>query len=97
MTLDYSLHDKVKINMLDYIKGFLGDTPSSLKGDSVTAVPNYLFEVGDNTPMVQPIDSKIYYHRAIQLLWLANRSHPDLLPPSSYLTTSVQSPNTHDW
>ena len=97
MNLDYSLHDKVKCTMLDYIEGFLRNIPYSLKGYIVNVVPNHLLEVGEDTPMLQHTDSKIYYHRAIQLLWLAKRIYPDLLPPLSYLTTSVQSPNIHDW
>ena len=97
MTLDYSLHDKVKITMFDYIEGFISKILSSLKGGSVTADPNHLFEVVDDAPMLQPIYLKIYYNHGMQLLWLANRSRPDLLPPLSYLTTRLQYPNIHDW
>ena len=47
--------------------------------------------------MLQPTNANIYYHHVMQLLWLAKRSRPDLLPPLSYLTTCVQSPNIHGW
>ena len=80
MSLDYSLHDKVKNTMIDYIEGFISKIPSSLKDDSVTASPNCFFEIGDVTPILQPTYSNIYYHRVMQILWLANRSHTDLLP-----------------
>ena len=62
---------------------FLSKIPSSLKGDSVTAAPNNLFEVGDDAPMLHITDAKIYYHHVMQLLWLAKRSCPDLLPALS--------------
>ena len=67
--------------MLDYIEGFLGDTPSSLKEYIVTDAPNNLLELGDDTTTLHPTDSKIYYRHVIQLLWLAKRSQPNLLPP----------------
>ena len=73
MTLDYYLHDKVKITMFHYIESFLSRIPSSLKGDSVTAAPNHLFEVGDDSPMLHPKNSNIYYHQGMHLLWLAKR------------------------
>ena len=60
ITLDYSLHDKVKITIFEYIEGFLREIPSSLKGDGVTSAPNHLFEVVYDAPMIQPTDAKIY-------------------------------------
>ena len=60
MTLDYSLCDKSKITMSDYIEGFLSKITSSLQGDSVTDAPNHLFEVGYYAPMIQTNDAKIY-------------------------------------
>ena len=83
--------------MFDYIEGFISKIPSSLKVDSMSADPNPLLKVIDNAPMLQPTDSKIYYHHMMLLLWLSNIRRPDLLPPLSYITTRVQSPNTHDW
>ena len=65
MALDYSLHEKEKITMFEYIEGFLSKIPSPLKGDSVTAAPNHLFEVRDDAPMLQPTDAKIYYHYVV--------------------------------
>ena len=38
--------------MFDYIEFFLRNIPSSLKFDSVTSVPNYFFELGDDAPML---------------------------------------------
>ena len=90
MALDYSLHDKAMCTMIDYIEGFLSNIPYSLKGYIVTALPNHLLEVGDDNPMLQLTEIKIYYQHAIQLLWLAKRIYPDLLPMLSYLNTSVQ-------
>ena len=63
----------------------------------MNADPNHLFKVGDDTTILQPTYYNIYYHHAIQLPLLAKRSHPDILPLLSYLTTIVQSPNIHDW
>ena len=97
MTINYSLHEKVNINMFDYIEGFLREIPSSLKYDSVTAAANHFFEVGDDAPMLQPNDTKLCYHNVMRLLWLAKRNFPDLLQPLSYFTTCVQSLNIHDW
>ena len=88
MTLEYSLHYKVNIIMFDHIEDFLIKIPSFLKEDSVTAAPNDLFKVGYDAPMLQPIDSKIYYHHVMQILWLAKIICPDLLPLLS---------NFHDW
>ena len=83
--------------MFDYIDFFLRKIPSSLKGDSVTAGPNHLLDVGDDAPMLQLADAKIYYHHLMQLIWLAKRSRPDLLLALSYLNTRVQSRNIHNW
>ena len=59
MTLYYSLHDKVKITMFDDIEGFISKIPYYLKGNSVNAAPNNLFEVGYDSPMLHPTDEKI--------------------------------------
>ena len=65
--------------MFDYIEGFLSDINSSLKVDSVTDALNNFFELGDDAPMLQPIDEKIHCYHVMQILWLAKRSFPDLL------------------
>ena len=59
MTIDYSLHDKVKIIVFDYIEFFLREISSSLKGNSITAALNNFFKVGYDVPILQPTDAKI--------------------------------------
>ena len=83
--------------MFDYIEVFLSDIPSSLKIDSVTAAPDHLFEIGDDSIVLHPTNANIYYHHMIHILWMAKRSRPDMLPPLSYLTTCVQSTNINYW
>ena len=45
MTLDYSVHGKVRFRMSDYIKDMLTDLPEDMEGLSATPAALHLFEV----------------------------------------------------
>jgi hypothetical protein len=45
MTLDYSTKGEVKVTMVDYLKGVLGDFPEAITGSAPTPSSEHLFDV----------------------------------------------------
>jgi hypothetical protein len=45
MTIDFSLPEKVKFIMLDYMKGMLDELPADMDGTVITPASSHLFDV----------------------------------------------------
>ena len=90
MTIDYSQPGNVIFSMIDYIQRLLDEAPVELlKGASTSPASNYLFNVNENCTKLDPSTAIMYHHIVAQLLFLAKRTRPDLLPAISVLCTRV--------
>jgi hypothetical protein len=45
MTLDYTTKGEVKVTMVDYLKGVLGDFPEVINGAAPTPASEHLFDI----------------------------------------------------
>jgi predicted 3-demethylubiquinone-9 3-methyltransferase (glyoxalase superfamily) len=79
MTLDYSSRGKVKVTMIDYIKGMLDKLPSNMSGVAATAATVHLFKVNkDNAVMLDKETSTMFHHNMAKLLFvLCKRARTD--------------------
>ena len=84
--------------MKDYIQQVINETPDELmKGSATSPAANHLFEVNEDAEKLDPATAITFHHLVAQLLYLAKRTRPDILPCISFLTTRVRSPDIDDW
>jgi hypothetical protein len=99
MTLDYSTKVEVKVTMVDYLKGVLGDFPEEKSGSAPTPASEHLFYVyPDEERTTLNKEQARAFHRAIaQLLFASSRSRKDIQTAVSFLTTRVKHPDEDEW
>jgi hypothetical protein len=99
MTLDYSTKGEVKVTMVDYLKGVLGDFPEAIIGSAHTPASEHLFDVRpdeERTPLSEE-QARAFHHAVAQLLFASSRSRKDIQTAVSFLTTRVKHPDEDDW
>jgi hypothetical protein len=78
MTLDYSEPGKVKVYMVDYIKGMLEQLPVDMDGIAATPAASHLFEVNENPDLLNEGKAQFFHHNLAKLLFLCKRARPDI-------------------
>jgi hypothetical protein len=94
MTFDFSTFGQATVTM----EGFISDLLefATVTGSAVTPASSMLFEVRES-PLLDPTRTDLFHSLVARVLYLAKRCRPDLLLPTSFLSTRVQSPDTDDW
>jgi hypothetical protein len=100
MMLDFSNPGEVvTVTMIDYIKkAVLHDAPKEMRGSAATPAANHLFEVNQVDPV--PLGKEkadIYVHIVMQLLYLIQRTRPDLRTAVSFLCGRLTKPDEDDY
>ena len=97
MTLDFTILQKVQIQMFDFIDKMLEDLPDDMDGTVRTLAAEHLFTV-NSTPKPLPEDTTImFHHNVAKLLFLCKRAWPDLQTAVAFLSTQVKSPDEYDY
>ena len=97
MTLDFSIPQKVKVQMYDFIDKMLADLPIDMDGTTRTPAADHLFTVNP-TPKPLPEETTImFHHNVAKLLFLCKRARPDLQTAVTFLSTQVKSPHEDDY
>ena len=98
MTFDYSVPEKVKITMKNYVRDVL-EGCSNMTGTAESPAQSNLFSATlvSLNPLLGDKDKERFHSITAQLLYLAKRVRPDLLVVVSFLTKRVLSPQTDDW
>ena len=91
MTLDYTVDEKVKIDMKEYIKNILEHLPEGFEVTAVTPAANHLFDINVDSPILNKTTSELFHHVVAQLLFLAKRLRTGLLTGVAFLTTILRS------
>ena len=74
MTLDFSIPQKVQIQMYDFIDKMLADLPIDMDGTARTPSANHLFTVNP-TPKLLPEETPIiFHHNVAKLLFLCKQA-----------------------
>ena len=96
MTLDYSTPGEVKIDMRDYVKDMIEEFPQDLKGDSLTAANDKLFDTTRGKPL-GPMKAEAFHAMVAKSLFLTMRARPDIRLAVAFLCTRVKESTTYDW
>jgi hypothetical protein len=99
MTLDYTTKGEVKVTMVDYLKGVLGDFPEAITGTAPTPAAEHLFDVrpDEERKILNEEQARAFHHSVAQLLFASSRARKDIQTAVSFLTTRVREPDEDDW
>jgi hypothetical protein len=97
MTVDFSVPEKVKSAMENYVKDMLRALPDDMDGTATTPAAGYLFEVNHNNPELLDQETvDMFHHNVAKLLFLCKRARPDIQTAVSFLCTRVKSPDADE-
>jgi hypothetical protein len=98
-TLEYSTKGKVKVTMVDYLKGVLNDFPEVIEGTVHTPASEHLFTVrpDDERTLLGEEQARAFHHSVAQLLFALARSRKDVQSAVSFLTTRVKQSDEDHW
>jgi hypothetical protein len=97
MAFNYLFDKEVQINMWDYIKKVIQESPEEITGVCTTLASDYLFKVCYDGIKSNEELAEAFRHSVYQLLFAANRARHDIQTAVSFLTTQVKIPDEDDW
>jgi len=84
---------KISVSMESYVKGLLQEY--GVTGSASSPADKYIFDL-DDSALMSDSDRKEYHTIVAKLLYLANRTRPDIMLAISFLTTRVTTPTIWD-
>jgi hypothetical protein len=97
MRIDYSAPGKVSISQRDYIEEILGELPKDMAGLATSPAAAHLFEVS-SAPDLLPVEAAEMFHcNVAKLLFVSQRSRPDIQTAVAFLSTRVKAPDRDDY
>jgi hypothetical protein len=99
MTIDGTTKGEVKVKMVDYLKGVLGEFPEVIDRADPTPASEHLFDVrpDEKRTFLNDEQARALHHAVTQLLFASERSRKDIQTAVSFLTTRVKQPDEDDW
>jgi hypothetical protein len=100
MTLDYSLPEKVKITMLDYVNGIIAafDKAEPKGGGTKTSLaPGSLCKVDEDCEKIAQAKAVEFHNLVGNTLYATKRARPDTCTAIIFLKTRVRAPDKDDW
>jgi hypothetical protein len=74
ITIDYSNKSKVVFTMYDYLEDILGDMPDDKNGTAPTPASDNLFDVDEDSPLLNEKESDFFHRTTARLLFAAKRA-----------------------
>ena len=97
MTIDYSVKNKVKFYIFDYIEQVLSEVdPTLIHGPSLTPGTANLFKINNNGVKLTKKDADAFHCNVASLLFLSKRARPDIQTAVAFLCTRVKSTDVDD-
>ena len=93
---DYTLDNKVKIDMTNYILKILEGLPEGFNGTAITPAASHLFDIKDTCLKLDSKTMVLFHHIVAQLLFLAKRGRTDILTGVAFLTTRMKGHDEDD-
>ena len=97
MKLDYSMPQKLRLDMQDYIKELVTTFPEKLLENIKCPWTTRLFNINDKIKLLDKQKKDIFYTSVMKCMFLAKRARPDILIGISFLSTQVMKSNEEDW
>jgi hypothetical protein len=95
MIMDYSTKGEVKVTMVDYLKGVLGDFPEEITRTAPTPASEHMFNVrsDEERTMLNEEQAQAFHHDAAQLIFASSQSQKGIQMTVSFLMTRVKHPD----
>ena len=99
MLFDFSVVGEVKITMEHFIKELLDKYPVEGENGGAVSTPALanLFDVREDSPLLNDVRRQLFHSIVAMLLYLAKRVRPDILTAVSFLATRVTKATEDDW
>jgi hypothetical protein len=98
VAIDYSKKRKVKFTMYDYLEYILiEEMPVDMNGNAPTPASGDLFDVDEDSPLLNDKEADFFHRTTARLLFAAKRALPDLQVAVAYLCTRVKAPSQSDY
>ena len=94
MTFDFTEEGYVKVSMEKYIEDIRKDY--AVLGTAKTPANTNLFNVDNNSKILNDVKLKEFHSTVMKLMWLAKRCAPEILVSIAYLSTRIQCANEND-
>ena len=94
MKFDYTNQGKVSITMKKYLDGVVEE--SGVQGTAQSPAGENLFEISENSILLDEPNRENFHKTVAQLLYAAVRARPDILLPVIFLTTRVTKATEED-
>jgi hypothetical protein len=89
MTIDCGTDGKIRIGMDDCVENLLRDVPDDMAGAAATPAAANLFKADDAAKDLCCEEADIFHSLTARLLFLCERSRPDIQTPISFPCTRV--------
>ena len=97
MKLDYSLPEKLRVCMREYIKELISTFPEKLSENIKSLLTTILFNINGKTKSLDEHRKEIFHTYVMKYMVLAKRARSDSLVGISFLSTRVIKSNEEDW
>jgi hypothetical protein len=97
MRIDYSVPGKVKISQLEYLQEVLAELPKDMDGTATSPAASHLFEVSNTPELLGPEAAEMFHCNVAKLLFVCQRSRPDIQTAVAFLSSRVQAPDKDDY
>jgi histone deacetylase 1/2 len=95
MIMDFNTIGKVKITMPQYVNDMMEQF--QVEGRASTPALENLFNIREDSPLLDDMTQDIFHSRVAKVLYLAKRVRPELLPTVIFLSTRVKKATDDDW
>jgi hypothetical protein len=98
ITLNYSTHGQVKVEMIDYIRSWIQAFPEDI-GERISATPwsESLFKINGKSKRLSPELHEKFHSIVAKGLSVTKWARQDIQPGIAHLCTRVQQPTEQDW
>ena len=96
MNLDFTTPGKLKLDMVNYVKGMVDEFPEEIIKSKCPWNDN-LFKVDEKGKKLDKEKHEIFHTFVAKGLFLSKRARPDIQPAIAFLSTRVKEPTESDW
>lgn len=98
MTIDFTQKGSCCMSQFDCIKKLWMSLPDDWKvGKKNTPAPKHLFKVNDEECLLDDARKDDYHTYTAKLLWISQKSRPDIQLATGFHCTRVKAPTEHNW
>ena len=97
MNIEMLTNEKIVINMTSYLEESIIMWPTEIKTISISSANRNIFNIDHYSLFLKEIRANLHYSMIEKLLWIMERSRPDLELSIYFLMARVAEPIEEDW